>query len=326
MMIKRPIEEAIGEPLLHDLTGVDACGVKGPAFKRGHVITEDDLPRLRAIGKNSVFVGELPPDAIHEEDAAVRLAEALLGDESISATAPSEGKISLLSQTDGLLCIDETTLNAMNRVTDVTIATRTNLIPVRSGETVAGVRIIPLYTAVDYIDQAVAYAEDARPVMRIMPFATKKVGVIITGTEIYEGLIEDRFESVLRDKFTSYPIDSLGFTLCPDDLGAILSAYGQFKDQGADIVLFTGGMSVDPDDLTPTAMKHLASEWITQGVPIQPGNMLTIARDDRTYLVGVPGASLHAPVTSFDFFFPWMLADYPFNREDLIRYGVGGLL
>ncbi|MGX7092234.1 molybdopterin-binding protein [Hutsoniella sourekii] len=324
MLKKIRVEEAVGKRLLHDITAIKPDGFKGREFKRGHLIQEADIPRLKDIGKDHVFVGELEPGQVHEEDAAKALAEWVTGP-NIEAGPPSEGKIALKSQVDGLFVLDRESLDAINSVGDYTLATRWNLSPVQAGDTLVGLRIVPLLTEQDQVDRAVAIAQAGQPVFQVVSYQTLKIGVIITGSEVYHGRIQDRFEPVLRDKFSDFPTEILGFTKCPDDLDHISQALEAYLSQDADLVILTGGMSVDPDDLTPTAIRQSGAQVISQGVPVQPGNMLMLAQLGSSYLLGLPGASIHAPVTSFDTLLPRFYAKYPITKADLIALGEGGL-
>lgn len=318
------MQDAVGQTLCHDLTGVDAKGVKGVMFKRGHVVREEDIPGLMNIGKNHVFVWEPEADEVHEDDAALALAAAVCGEHLIYDKNPSEGKITLAADTDGLFCVRREALRSINSVPDYTVACLPNHTRVGKGQKVCGLRIVPLVTKRRNVEAAVAIARGAGPVFEVLPFRPLKAGVIITGSEVYYGRIQDKFEPVMQKKLASYGAQILGFIKCPDDLDMILSAIADFREQGAELILLTGGMSVDPDDLTPTAIRKSGANVITHGVPLQPGNMLMLAQLDNTTLIGVPGASMHSPTTSLDVFLPRVFAGDPITRDEIAGYGEGG--
>ncbi len=324
-MRKVKVQEAVGETLCHDMTGIDDKGFKGVVFKRGHVIREEDIPVLLDIGKNHIFVWEPEADEVHEDDAALALAEAVCGGHLDYDKKPSEGKISLTSDTDGVFRINREALRRINSVPDYTVACLPNNVRVHKGQKVCGLRIVPLVTKRENVDSAVEIARANYPVFQVLPFRPLKCGVVITGSEVYYGRIQDRFEPVLTKKLEGYGATLLGFTKCPDDLDMILQAVADFRNQGAELILLTGGMSVDPDDLTPTAIRRTGAQVITQGVPMQPGNMLMLASLDKTMLVGVPGASMHSKTTSLDVFLPRIFAGAPIAREEIAGYGEGGL-
>lgn len=322
-MKKLKVEDAVGRTLCHDMTAILPDGSKGPMFRRGHVIREEDIEQMKNIGKFHVYVWEPGVNEVHEEDAASELVAAMLG-ANLTHTAPSEGKIQINSAINGLFHLNSEALRKINSVDDYTVASRPNLTPVSEGEKLCGARIVPLVTARENVDKAVKIAKDNYPVMEVLPYKPLKTGVIITGNEVYYGRIQDGFEPIMRAKLPKYGAEILGFTKCPDELDKILAAVNDFMVDGAELILLTGGMSVDPDDLTPTAIRETGAEVITYGVPMQPGNMLMIAKLKGTTLFGVPGASLHAPNTSLDYFLPRVFAGLEISRDEIAALGEGG--
>lgn len=323
-MKKIRVEDAVGQTLCHDMTAILENGFKGVKFKRGHVVTEEDIPELKNIGKDHIFVWEPQTDEVHEEDAAVALCAVLCG-ENLAQSVPSEGKITVTAAADGLFCIDSAALRAVNSVPDYTVAVIPNYTPVKAGDTLAGARIVPLVTKRENVDAAVRIAKEHYPVLSVKPFRRLKTGIIITGSEIYYGRIEDAFEPILTEKLRHCGAEKLGCTKCPDDAEMIAAAIAAFQKQGADLILLTGGMSVDPDDVTPTAIRSTGARVAVRGVPMQPGNMLNIAYLGKTVLVGVPGASMHSTITSLDVFLPRIFAGVEITKEEIPGYGEGGL-
>ena len=318
-MKKVRVEDAIGMTICHDLTAMRE-GFKGAAFQRGHVITEEDIPMLLDIGKLQIYVYEPEIDEIHEEDAARRLAKLT----DLPGTCPSEGKIILSAPCSGMYRVDTELLHLVNEIEDVTICTLPDHYPVEKGTNVASMRIVPLVTKEANIRKAEELCRD-RQMMRVLPYRLKKAGVIITGSEIYTGRIEDRFEPVVRRKLLRYPSEILGVTVCDDDILMIIEAAERFLEQGADLLIFAGGMSVDPDDVTPDAIAQMGAQIISYGVPSQPGNMTLVAYDRDVAILGVPGAAISLPTTIFDVLLPQVFAGEKFTEEDLIRLGDGGL-
>jgi molybdenum cofactor synthesis domain-containing protein len=277
------------------------------------------------MGKAHIFAWEPGKDEVHEEDAARELAQAVSG-ENITFSGPSEGKFLLSSEADGLFCVNSRVLIEINSVPDYTVACRRGNSKVLKGENLAGIRIVPLVTLRQNVDAAVKIANESPFVFSVLPFRALKAGIIITGGEIFHGRIADRFEPVLRRKLSEYDAEILGVTICDDDTSMITGAIRSFAKQGAELILLTGGMSVDPDDVTPTAIRESGAQVVSYGVPMQPGNMLTIAYLGATVLVGVPGASLHSPVTSLDVFLPRIFAGVEIHKSDIDSMGEGGLL
>ena len=323
-MKKINVQDAVGQELCHDITGVFPDGSKGAMFKRGYVIKDADIPALLDIGKNHVFVWEAEADEVHEDDAALAAARAVCGDGVTHEQAPSEGKILMFADRRGLFRVDRAALREINSIGDYTIASLPNMTDVTSGQKLGGIRIVPLVTKRANVEALVSAAGENYPVFEVMPYRNLKCGVIITGSEIYYGRIEDKFEPILRRTLGKFNAQFISAIKCPDDLDMILSAITGFRNQGADLILLTGGMSVDPDDLTPTAIRASGARVITQGVPMQPGNMLTIAYLDGTVLIGVPGASMHSPVTSLDVFLPRIFAGVEISQDDIPGLGEGG--
>ena len=322
-MRKIPVQNAIGETLCHDMTAILDTGFKGVKFKRGHVITEADIPEMLNIGKTQVFVWEPGKDEVHEDDAARELVEVLCGP-NLSYTGPSEGKFQISSAADGIFRVNGEALMGINSVDDYTVATRRGYSPVSAGEKLCGARIVPLVTDRRNVDEAVRIARENYPVLDVTPYSLKTVGAIITGSEIYYGRIKDAFEPILREKVNRFGASLDKVTICDDHLGMITGAIDDYVKAGIELILLTGGMSVDPDDLTPTAIRESGARVVTQGSPMQPGNMLTIAYLGKTVLAGVPGASMHSPVTSVDVFLPRIMAGIEITRADVACMGEGG--
>lgn len=323
-MRKIPVEKAVGEVLCHDMTAILADGFKGVKFHRGHVITPEDVPELLKIGKTHIYLWEPEEGDVHEDEAAGRACKAICG-ENLILKGPTEGKIGVSSAIDGLFCLNREALKQFNALPDYTAATVRGFIPVKAGQPLAGVRIVPLLTKEETVKKAEAIGASFGPILSVKPFLPVKTGIIITGSEIYNGLIKDAFEPILRSKLAFYGAEVLGVQKCPDDLSFITNAIEAFIAQGARLLLLTGGMSVDPDDLTPGAIRRCSDTLVTQGVPMQPGNMLTIAYKGDTALIGVPGASMHSPVTSLEVFLPRILAGIKITPEEISGYGEGGL-
>ena len=321
-MKKIPVEQAVGMALCHDITAM-RDGFKGAAFRRGHVIRPEDVAQLLDLGKRTVFVWEDQAGEIHEEDAARRMA-AMAPVEGAHYTEPSEGKVLLLADRPGLFRVDRELLQSINSIGDLTIATLPDHYPVEAGARLASMRIVPLVTQEKQILQAEALCA-GRPLLALRPYGPRKTGVVITGSEIYTGRIQDKFEPVVRRKLEKFPGEILGVTICDDDLEGIVAAAREHLARGADFLIFTGGMSVDPDDLTPRAIRRLGAEIVSHGVPSQPGNMTLTAYLGEIPILGVPGAAISLPTTVFDVLLPQIFTGDRITREDLIRLGDGGL-
>lgn len=321
-MKKVKIEDAAGMELCHDVTAM-YDGFKGAAFRRGHVIREEDIPKFLDIGKRTVFVWEEHAGEIHEEDAARRMA-AMAPAANAYYTEPSEGKVLLMAKERGMFRVDTELLKEINSIGDITIATLPDHYPAEAGARLASMRIVPLVTKEEQIIKAEELCREKK-LLDLRPYRHLNVGGIITGSEVFNGRIRDKFEPVVRKKLERYPSEIVGIAICDDDLGMIVNAAKEHLAHGADFLIFTGGMSVDPDDLTPAAVRSLGAEIISHGVPSQPGNMTLAAYLGDVAVLGVPGAAISLPTTIFDVLLPQIFTGDKLTKEDLIRLGDGGL-
>jgi len=321
-MKKICVEEAVGMELCHDITEMND-GFKGVAFKRGHIIREEDIDHMLRIGKQHIFVWEENAGEIHEDDCARRMA-AMAPVEGAHYTEPAEGKVLLFADVRGMFRVNTQLLKKIDSIGDITICTLPDHYPVEVGARLASMRIVPLVTKEEQIIEAEQLCAK-EPLLRLLPYQHKKIGVIITGSEVYHGRIKDKFEPVVRAKMKQYPSEIVGITICDDDLDMIVGAAKQHLENGADFLIFTGGMSVDPDDLTPTAVRQLGADIITHGVPSQPGNMTLVAYLGEVPILGVPGAAIKLPTTIFDVLLPQVFAGEKITKEELINLADGGL-
>ena len=321
-MKKVEVENAVGLTLCHDITAM-FDGFKGALFKRGHVVQAEDIPRLLDIGKKHVFIWEENAGELHEEDCALRLA-AMAPVEGAHYEGPAEGKMLLKADIRGQLRVDTDLLREVNAIGDITVCTLPDHYPVEPGARLASMRIVPLVTKESQIIEAERLCRDKK-LLDLRPYRPRKAGVVITGSEVYSGRIKDKFEPVVRKKLANYPGEIIGVKLCDDDLDMIEAAAKGFLEAGADFLIFTGGMSVDPDDLTPTAIRQLGAEIVTHGVPSQPGNMTLVAYLGSCAILGVPGAAISLPTTMFDVLLPQIYTGDKLTKKELLKLGEGGL-
>ena len=321
-MKKIRVEDAVGMELCHDITEIKD-GFKGAAFRRGHIIRPEDIPHMLDIGKKTVFVWEENAGEIHEEDCARRMA-AMCPVQGAYYTEPSEGKVVLMAQERGMFRVNRELLRRINSIGDITISTLPDHYPVEKGARLASMRIVPLVTQETQIIAAEEMCRNEK-LLDLRPYADRKTGVIITGSEVYSGRIKDKFEPVVREKLKHYPGGIVGVTICDDDLDMIVNAAKEHLANGADFLIFTGGMSVDPDDLTPTAIRRLGAQIVSHGVPAQPGNMTLVAYLGDIPVLGVPCAAISLPTTIFDVLLPQIFAGDRITKEELISLGDGGL-
>lgn len=321
-MKKVKVEDAVGMTLCHDITAM-RDGFKGAAFKRGHIIVPEDIPKLLDMGKRTVFIWEKSTGEVHEEDCALRMA-AMAPVAGAHYEGPSEGKVLLKADVRGMLRVDAGLLREINAIGDLTVTTLPDHYPVEVGDRLCSMRIVPLTTQETQIARAEELCK-GRKLLELRPYQPRRAGVVVTGSEVYSGRIKDKFEPVVRAKLARYPAEILGVTLCDDELDMIVTAARRFLDAGADLLIFTGGMSVDPDDLTPSAIRALGAEIVSYGIPAQPGNMTLVAYLGDAAIMGIPGAAISLPTTLFDVLLPQIFAGDKLTKADLIRLGEGGL-
>ena len=323
-MKKVKIQKAIGMVLGHDLTRIVPGSFKGAAFKKGHIIQEEDLPMLRDMGKETLFVLDIPPGRLHENDAAGRLAQALKGDHLL-LQGPVEGKISLIAQISGLLKIRVTDLTRINLIPNIIISTLHNNTVCRAGEPVAATRIIPLTIDEKSISRAEMICSPSGPLVSIKPFCKKKVGVVVTGSEFYTGRVQDGFEEWVGNKLKAYGCEIIRKETVPDKVSRIAGSIKTMIDSDCDLIVTTGGMSVDPDDVTRKGIRRAGARIIFFGTPVLPGAMFLYARLGEIPVLGLPACVFYHKVTLFDLILPLILAGEEPTRKEIALMGHGGL-
>jgi molybdenum cofactor synthesis domain-containing protein len=321
-----PLDKAIGISLAHDITEIRPCEFKGRAFKKGHVVTEEDIEHLKRLGKEKLFILELSEDEIHEDDAAIVLANALSGPGVKPGGPPKEGRVNLIAEKDGLFKVDKDAISMFNMLGDVVCATiHTNTI-VKKGQKIAGTRAIPLVMKKRLIEEAVMIGDG---ILEVKELKKPKVGVLITGNEIYCGRIKDAFAPVLRKKIGDFGGEILGIHYEPDNVSSIEEKLRELISKGVDLLLVTGGMSVDPDDVTRFAIKRLGAKEIHYGAAVLPGSMILVAYIDASVrtipLIGIPACGIFHEVTVFDLILPRILAGEYIGKRELADMGHGGL-
>lgn len=317
-------EDAVGQVLCHDITRIIRGVTKDVVFRKGHVIRPEDIPVLLSVGKEHIYIWENDNAMLHENDAAAVLRDICMGS-GIRATEPKEGKIDLIADTDGVLLVDTERLNAINALGEMMIATRHGGFAVKKGDKLAGTRVIPLVIKKDKMEQAKKVAGQ-EPLLRVAAFKKKRAGVVTTGSEVYHGRIADTFTPVIAEKLAEYGCTIEKHVILSDDAAQITAAIKGMLDDGLDIVICTGGMSVDPDDRTPLAIRNSGARIVSYGAPVLPGAMFLLAyTDDMRPVMGLPGCVMYSRRTIFDLVLPSIMADVPVTAERLACYGEGGL-
>jgi len=334
MLQEVKVEDAVGMVLAHDLTQIIPGEFKGRLFRKGHVVREEDIPALLSIGKEHIYTIHLEPGYLHEDEAALRMAKAFAG-RNVELSEPHEGKINLKAAVDGIVKIDRTFVDRVNSIPFTVLATLKTNTPVQKQQKIAGTRVIPLIMEEESVLQIESLAVQWRQTEKssdpsgnpvwVKPFRPLKVGLITTGSEVFGGRIQDKFGPVVKRKVEQFGSEIIEQRLSPDDSDKIVQEIRYFLDLKADLILLTGGMSVDPDDRTPGAIQRAGARTVSYGTPMLPGSMLMMAYIGQTPVMGLPGCVMHDPYTSFDVLLPRICAGEEIVREDITTLGYGGL-
>lgn len=325
MAIKKVrVEEAVGMVLGHDITKIVPGEYKGPAFKKGHIIQPVDIPHLKNIGKEHIYLIELANGQVHENEAVTRIARAVAGP-GLAICEPAEGRVNLKAAADGLLKIDRQAVIAVNTIENAVLSTLHTNQSVKAGDLVAAVKVVPLVVDEAMVATVEKVAAAFPAVVAVRPLRPLKAGIVITGNEVFHGRIEDKFAPVFTAKLAAWGCDPIGIEYRPDDPRRITEAIRTFVSRGADFVIASGGMSVDPDDVTPEAIRSTGASVVTYGTPVLPGAMFMLAYLDNVAIMGMPACGMYSKTTVLDLVMPRVLAGEKLTKADIAALGYGGL-
>jgi hypothetical protein len=325
LLAKIPLEQAVGTRLAHDITEVRPGEYKGPSFRKGHRVEQRDICHLMRLGKRHLFVLDLKENQVHEDDAVVELAAALAGPGVTFGSRPKEGKLQLTAAYSGLLKVDTEALVDFNLIPDVMCASLHNNVPVTKGQILAGTRAIPLIIDRGVLDQAVALATERGPIFSVATYCRLRARLLITGNEVYEGLIKDKFEMIVRHKLETLGAGLEETVILPDDAQVIAEHVRRCLETGTDIIVTTGGMSVDPDDVTRMGIHQAGVDTLYYSAAVLPGAMAMVAYKGGIPIIGIPACGLYHKATVFDLLLPRLLAGENPDHRDLAHLAVGGL-
>ncbi len=315
-------EDAVGHVLCHDITKIVPGEFKGRIFKKGHVVREEDIETLLAVGKDILYVWDDVEGFVHENDAATRLKNVIIGD-NLEFTEVNEGKINLIATETGTLRIDEETLFNINMIDEVIVATKPNFMFVKKGDKVASTRVIPLMIQEEKLLEAEKHTGS---LLNIKPLTRKTVAMVTTGNEVFYGRIKDKFKEIMMPKLDFFGCEFVGQSIVPDEEKEVIGAIKKYLDEAVDLIICTGGMSVDPSDITPSAIMATGSEIINYGMPVLSGSMTLIAYNGETPIIGLPAGILFSEKNTLNLILHRLLCNDKITREEVARYGVGGLL
>jgi Probable molybdopterin binding domain len=319
-----PVHDAVGMVLCHDITEVVPGKTKGRAFKKGHVVEPADVDRLLDLGKEHLYILTLSPGTVHEDEAAVRIARAA-GGKGTTFSEPVEGRVNLIAAFKGLLKVNVEALNRVNSIQDVVLGTLHTNQKVTEGQVVAATRIIPLVTEAEKLAAVEDVCRSEFPIVQIAAFASRKVGIVTTGSEVYHGRIQDGFGPVLRSKFDDLGSEILRQVFVSDSPAMTVQAIQDLLAEGAEMIVVTGGMSVDPDDQTPQSIREAGGRVVTYGAATFPGAMFMLAYIGDVPVLGLPACVMYHRASIFDLVVPRILAGETVTRDDIVALGHGGL-
>ncbi len=323
-MRKIAVDDAVGLELGYDITKIVPGTEKYRAFRKGHVITEEDISKLKDMGKEHIFVWETDEKLMHEDEGALSLAKFAAGP-GLTMRSPNQGRVNISADIDGLLKVNVELLNKVNNIPDIVFATLHNNRSVIKGQTVAGTRVVPIAVAHETIEMVEKLTYQTTPMLAVKPFIPLKVAIVTTGTEVYSGRIKDGFADVIKQKIVPFKGDLLGQVLVPDKHDLITEEILNFLNKGAELIIVTGGMSVDADDVTPQGIKETKAEVVFYGAPILPGSQFMLAYKEEVPICGVPGGALFSRKTTLDLLLPRLFAQDKITYPDIVAMGHGGL-
>ncbi len=315
-----PVEKAVGHVLMHDVTRIVPGEEKGPAFEKGHVIEEGDIPRLKDLGKENIYAFELAEDEYHENEAG-ELFKRFAG-RQVSTAGPSEGKVVFSASTDGMVEVNKAAVDTVNKTGSIVFTTIHSDQPVETGEELAGIRITPLTIDKATVDSTLGKIPE--PPLSVHPFTSKEVGLIVTGSEVASGRIDDEFKPVITRKVNNYNSTVEYYEIVGDRPEKLQAKIESQAASGAEFIILTGGMSVDPDDRTAEAIASAGVEIVSAGAPVLPGNMFTVGYKEGIPVFGVPACAIFYERTALDLFLPYVFSNRKITRSDVYKKGYGG--
>lgn len=317
------VRDAVGVALCHDITKIVPGEFKGVAFKKGHIIREEDIEELLSLGKDHIYIWDDNEELIHENEAAEELFNMAFGEGTVAAEA-KEGKIEIFAKIDGLLKIDVEKLIELNSIEEIVLSTIRNNTVVKKGDKIAATKVIPLAIKKDKLIEAGKLLKEK--IIKIIPIIPKRIAIVTTGSEIYYGRIKDASKMAISKKIEKYNCEIIGQSILPDDKEKIKEAVIEWINKGAELILCTGGMSVDADDITPKAIEEVTGEIVSYGTPIFPGAMFLVSYKGELPILGLPGGVIFSKSTTFDVLLPRLLAGEKLTKKEIAKYSHGGLV
>ncbi len=322
-MKKVAVEDALGLPLAHDVTKIVPGSFKGVGFKRGHCICKEDIEPLLDLGKKTIYVMELAPGEIHEDEAGLRLARVFAG-ANLEIDGPREGKFTLSTLKSGLLKVKAELVTEVNCIQGVTLSTLHNNTPCQAGQAVGATRIIPLTIQESMIRQVEDLCSRRGPALELLTYPQRRIGALVTGSEVFEGRIRDAFDHTVGAIIDSHGQSVWRKLYAPDDADIIARSLKELAQAGCELIVVTAGLSVDPDDATVNGIQRAGAVIHFYGTPIQPGSMFLYGQLRDAVVLGLPACVFHHTTTIFNLVLPRILVGDTLMQEEMAALGHGG--
>ena len=314
------VEQVAARILCHDVV---AAGPEGRVkLRKGQILTAADVPALRSYG-GEIHLIEMETGDVHEDEASMRLAHAICG-QGTRLSGPVESQTHLRAAYRGLVQVKPDTLEAMNRLPDVSVFTVYDGQPVDEGKAVAATKVTPLAISGDVLRQAEEIAAGATPIVQVHSFLGRAVGVIVR--ERIAGAARDRFEAAIHRKLAWFGSPVLAIQYLPDDAESIAGALRDLIGAEPALILAAGVNSTDPLDLTLQALERVGASTERRGVPAHPGSTCWLAYAGEIPIFGLALCGMFSETTVLDLLLPRFLSGRSVRAGDIASFGHGGLL
>lgn len=313
-----PLAEAEGAILAHGIAA------HGASFRKGRVLSRDDLAVLRKAGIDSVVAARLEPGDIGEDEAAAQIARALTG-ENLSASAAFTGRVNLFADIRGLAVIDRAMLTALNGIDEaITVATLAPFATVEPRQMVATVKIIPFAVPSETLEKCIARVEAA---IRVAPFDAGKVGLVQTLLPGTRDKVLEKTVEVLGHRIAAVSGTLAGERRCGHGVAAVAGEIRHWLEQGCGMIMISGASAItDRRDMIPAAIEAAGGAIDHFGMPVDPGNLLLLAHIGKVPVLGLPGCARSPKLNGFDWVLQRLAAGLAVSGRDIMEMGAGGLL
>lgn len=313
-----PVDQAAGAVLAHSLGAPTG-------FRKGRVLSADDVAALRAAGYDSVVAAQLDPGDVGEDEAASRIA-ARLAAPGLKVAAPFTGRVNLFAEQAGLLLVDEGAVDRLNLVDEaVTLATIANETPVEPRQMVATIKIIPFAVSGEALERAEAALNG--PILTLAPYRPHRAVLIQTRLPALKDSVVAKTVGVTRERLAALSMDLVADLTCPHEPAAVAASVEAALEHAPDVVLIAGASAItDRRDVLPDGIERAGGTVEHFGMPVDPGNLMLLARHGERRILGLPGCARSPKPNGADRVLQRLAAGLPMDAREIMRMGAGGLL